>query len=141
MKKYLLIVECAIEYKGKFLIIERPEGTYAGGLLSFPGGKVEEQDEINHFDLLRSAVKREVLEEVGLILTDPITYVTSSYFMGDGEVPVIDSIFYCRLEKIYPDIKASKREVANYYWMDAEAIYKADNAPEWIKLYVKLIKQ
>ena len=42
MKLYLNIVEVAIEHDEKFLIIKRPEGKHAGGLLAFPGGKVEE---------------------------------------------------------------------------------------------------
>jgi len=54
MKHYLLIVECAIECNGKFLIIQRPEGKHAGGLLAFAGGKVDEQDETSRFDILRA---------------------------------------------------------------------------------------
>lgn len=77
MKHYVIVVECAIECNGKYLIIRRPEGKHAGGLLSFAGGKVEEQDEINNFDILRAAVKREMLEELGLNLTGNIDYVTS----------------------------------------------------------------
>ncbi len=41
MTKFIAVVECAIEYQGKFMIIERPQGGHAEGLLSFPGGKVE----------------------------------------------------------------------------------------------------
>lgn len=44
-KHYLKVVEVAIEHDSKFLIIKRPEGSHAGGLLSFPGGKVKEIDE------------------------------------------------------------------------------------------------
>jgi hypothetical protein len=33
MKNYLVVVEVAIEYQGKFLVIKRPAGTEAGGLL------------------------------------------------------------------------------------------------------------
>jgi hypothetical protein len=36
-KHYLKVVEFAIEHDSKFLIIKRPEGKNAGGLLSFPG--------------------------------------------------------------------------------------------------------
>jgi NUDIX domain. len=108
-------------------------------LLAFPGGKVEEQDEISHCDVFQTAVKREVLEEVGLILEDPLTYVTTSYFTGNHEIPVIDVLFHCRLEKTCPDVKPSRREVANYYWMDAMAINQAENAPEWLKHYISLM--
>lgn len=66
VKHYLKVVEVAIEHDSKFLIIKRPEGKHAGGLLSFPGGKVEEIDEQNEWDILRLAAKREIYEEVGL---------------------------------------------------------------------------
>lgn len=59
MTNYLVLVECAIEYQGKFLIIKRPENVHAGGLLSFPGGKVEEYDAIDDGScVLENAVKR-----------------------------------------------------------------------------------
>lgn len=75
MKNYLVIVECAIECQGKYLIIRRPEGKHAGGLLSFAGGKVEEQDEANGFDMLHALVRREILEELGLALIGKVEYL------------------------------------------------------------------
>ena len=138
-KKYLTIVECAIEHKGKFLLIERPEGSYASGTLSFPGGKVDPQDEASPYDILRNAVKREVLEEVGLILEDPIQYVTSSYFfVPKNDMHVIDTIFYCKLEKTIAHVIPSPREVPAYYWMSPQEIETAYNAPVWLKQYIKL---
>ena len=41
MKLYLKVVEVAIEHDEKFLIIKRPEGKHAGGLLSFPGVRLK----------------------------------------------------------------------------------------------------
>jgi 8-oxo-dGTP pyrophosphatase MutT (NUDIX family) len=41
MKFYLNVIQVAIEYDEKFLIIKRPEGKHAGVLLAFPGGKVK----------------------------------------------------------------------------------------------------
>jgi 8-oxo-dGTP pyrophosphatase MutT (NUDIX family) len=79
MKFYLNIVEVAIEHDEKFLIIKRPEGNHAGGLLAFPGGKVEEIDEQNEWDILRLAAKRETLEEVGLNFIFP-TQFGGGYF-------------------------------------------------------------
>jgi hypothetical protein len=39
-KTYLKVVECAIEHDSKFLVIKRPQGVHAGGMLAFPGGKL-----------------------------------------------------------------------------------------------------
>jgi 8-oxo-dGTP pyrophosphatase MutT (NUDIX family) len=140
MKQYLIVVECAIEHEGKFLIIKRPQGKHAGGQFSFPGGKVEEQDEAENFDILRSAVKREIFEEVGLKLIDPINYITSSYFASSSGVQIIDNIFYCKLEQTAPKINASEREVAEYYWLSVDEINAAENSPDWLKKYIEIIE-
>lgn len=141
MKLYLKVVEVAIEHDGKFLIIKRPEGTHAGGFLSFPGGKVEEIDEQNEWDILRFAAKREVLEEVGLDLKDELKYIISSSFVASNGAHIIDTIFHCKIDKTDLKINPSAREVAEYYWLTAEKINKAHNAPEWLKNYVQYIRQ
>lgn len=143
MKFYLNVVEVAIEHEGKFLIIKRPEGKYAGGLLAFPGGKVEEIDEQNEGDILRFAAKREILEEVGLDLKDGLKYIISNYFIGssNAKVPVIDTIFHCKIEKTDLTINPSPREVPEYYWLTEEEINHALNAPEWLKKSVQYIRQ
>lgn len=139
VKNYLIVVQCGIEHDGKFLIIKRPVGKDAGGLLAFPGGKIDEQDELHHFDLLRNAVKREILEEVGLILLDPIHYVSSSYFVDSHGNQVIATIFHCMLNKTVLNVIPCKREVPEYYWMDQAEINQATNAPDWLKNDVALI--
>jgi 8-oxo-dGTP pyrophosphatase MutT (NUDIX family) len=137
-KNYLNVVECAIEYDGRFLIIQRPSGVHAGGLLSFPGGKVEEQDETDAFDMLRSAAKREILEEVGLKLMEPLRYVTSTYFTGSNGSNVINTIFHCIL-KTNPQVNPSAREVEEVFWMTLAEINMANNSPVWLKTTVSLI--
>lgn len=139
MKKYLVVVECAIEFDGKFLIIKQPEGKHAVGLLSFPGGKFDPQDEINGWDVLRCAAKREIFEEVGLTLLDPVQYVSSSYSMDNDEISIIYSTFYCKLNKTIPTVIVAPREVPEYYWMTPEEINSATNSPVWLKKYVELI--
>lgn len=141
MKLYLNIVEVAIEHDEKFLIIKRPEGKHAGGLLSFPGGKVEEIDEQNEGDILRFAAKREILEEVGLDLKDDLRYIISNYFVGSTGVHVINHIFHCKIEKTDLRVKASAPEFPEYYWLTEEEINKAHDAPQWLKQYVQYIRR
>lgn len=136
MKKYLIVVECAIEHNSKFLIIKRPMGVYAEGLLAFPGGKIEAIDEQPNTNILEAAVRREVYEEVGLTLEDPLRYVTSSYFIGNSDMPVITNVFHCKLAKTIPEIKASNKEVADYYWLSYDEIISAKNSPDWLKRYM-----
>lgn len=110
MKNYLIIVECAIECYDKFLIIRRPEGKHAGGLLSFAGGKVDEADEINTYDVLRTAVRREISEELGLDLTNDLTYITSEYFVDSSGLSLISNLFHYKYD-VMPNVIPCEREV------------------------------
>ncbi len=135
----VLSVECIIEREGKYLLILRPQGKHAGGLLGFPGGAVEFDDAAFHYDVLRIAAKREVFEEVGLTLSGPLSYVTSSFFVDTYGSQVLHTVFHCKLVPPFPEIKPSRTEVPAYFWMDAEEVQKATNAPEWLKKYLSII--
>lgn len=138
MRLYRNVVQCAIEHDSKFLIIKRPEGSHAGGVIDFPGGKVERVDELYPWDMLRAAVKREVLkEEVGLDLNDALHYIMSSVFVDSWKDTVIDSLFHCKVEKTDLNIVPSAREVSEYYWMTSDEIKAAPNAPQWLTKYLE----
>ena len=138
-RKYQCVVECAIEYQNKLLIIRRPLGKHAGGLFAFPGGKVDEEDHQGDGDILCRAVKREVEEEVGLRLLDPLRYVTSNFFMLTDGTLVIDSIFHCYIKETSPKVIPSEREVLEYFWMSKDDIDQAEDAPIWLKKYVRAL--
>lgn len=138
MKHYVIIVECVIECDGKFLIIRRPEGKHAGGLLSFAGGKVDEQDETHNFDMLRAAVKREISEELGLELVGKIDYITSEYFVDSSGICLINNLFHYKYDDI-PNVIPCEREVPWYGWMTKKEIHAADNSPIWLKTLIDLI--
>lgn len=113
--------------------------------MCFPGGKVEQIDEADQWDILRSAAKREVFEEVGIDLMDDLQYVMSNFFIDSisndsNQVHVIDSIFYCKIQITDVKITASKREVEEYYWLTAEEIINAHNCPTWLKAYISAIE-
>ncbi len=136
---FLNIVECAIEFEGNFFVIERPKGVFAGGLLALPGGKVEPNDGTQEKDPLLSAVKREVFEETGIQIHGSTSYVRSFCFAGTQNMPVINSLFYCKLLEM-PKITISKREVSGYDWMSLEQITNTYNAPIWLKNSLKCIQ-
>ena len=139
MKQYLSVVECAIEHNGTFLVIEHAHGSHAGGLLSFPGGKVAPADESYPDDILQAAVRREIFEEVGLTLSDPIDYLFSTFFVGKNNTPIINSTFYCNLS-MQQNVVTSPREIANHWWMRPDEILSAPNASEWLKNYIQRLQ-
>lgn len=142
MNHYLKVVECAIEYDSNFLVIQIPPGKHTSGKLSFPGGKVDEIDEKKQWDVLRSAAKREVYEEVGLHLIDPLKYITSKYFVADfdGESHGMLTLFHCKIERTDLTIRPSLREVDDYFWLSADEIDQAPNAVDWLKKLVQCIR-
>lgn len=140
MGKFLVVVECALEHAGKFLIIRRPPGIHAEGCLAFPGGKVEYQDGSEHLGILENAVKREIFEEVGLILENPIRFVMSSYFIDRDGVHVLDNIFHCKIIQSNIEVNTSPREVSEYFWFTKDEILSHQDSPPWLKKYISAIE-
>jgi len=139
MEQFLVVVECAIELQNKFLFIKRPKGVHAAGLLAFPGGKVEYGDGGENRDILMQAIKREVLEEVGLDLIDPINFLTSSCFIDSHNTQVLDVIFHCRIRNSCAEVKPSLREVPEYYWLTASEAMNHKNTPIWLQHYISYL--
>lgn len=138
---FLIAVDCAIEHDDKFLMIQRPDGKHAGGLLSFAGGAFEIDDGELGNDVFINAAIREVQEELGLELSDKLQYVTSSYFIDTkANVPVVKVTFYCKIEHTKLDINVSKREVPDYFWLTYNEVVSHERCPEWIKQYMQKIK-
>lgn len=137
MERFLVVVECAIEHNNKFLIIKRPAGVHAAGFLAFPGGKVEYKD--GSGNILVEAIKREVFEEVGLELIDPIRFVTSSYFRDSHQEHVLDVIFHCKLEKSKTEVNPALHEVPEHYWLTVDEILAHKDTPPWLEGYLSSV--
>lgn len=136
MKNCTIVVECIMHHNNRFLLIERPEGVHAGGLLAFPGGKVETEDAKDGHAVLETAVAREVFEEVGITLESAPQYVMNSYFIDSKNNAVLDVIFYASFETT-PAITPSAREVASYSWFLEEELKAATNCPPWVLRYLE----
>lgn len=137
---FLIIVECAIEHDGAFIFIKKPLGGQAGGLWSLPGGGVEHADGNKHCFVFETAIKREIFEELGIVLSEPIHYVTTSYFVDNRGKHVLDSIFHCKLKGERPQIVLQKKEIDEYCWMTPEELENNELVPSWLKHYISLIK-
>lgn len=89
----MIVVAAALVRPDGFVLMQRrPIGGAHGGLWEFPGGKVEPGE------LLKSALVREISEELG-ILVDPVdlVHVARAGPLDDVAVPVVISLYACRL--------------------------------------------
>ncbi|MEX2032730.1 MAG: NUDIX hydrolase, partial [Dehalococcoidia bacterium] len=94
------------------------------GALAPPGGKVEAVG--GEQDILEATLRREVLEEVGVQVADPV-YVESHAFegrFGDRPIVVVDLVFLCRYVSGEPHAQ-DPEEVAAVEWI-APADLRAD---------------
>jgi mutator protein MutT len=138
MSLFTAVVECIIEHDKKILIIRRPKGVHAENLLAFPGGKVEYKDGIEGSSILIEAIKREVFEEVGITLMDPLYFITSSYFETAKKEPILSMVFHCKLKSSKPHVTPSPTEVPEWYWMTRKDLLEKEETPPWVKKALQL---
>ncbi len=129
--KFIVNTQCAVIRDGYYLMIVRGEGVkHAPGVLAFPGGKVEVED--GPGQVLESTVRREVLEETGIIVSSELEYVRSATFtMADG-TPVVDVLFLGDYESGEPRI-TDPDEVADVLWIRADDIHTHEKTPPWLE--------
>jgi 8-oxo-dGTP pyrophosphatase MutT (NUDIX family) len=128
---YIVNVEAAIFYDGRYLIIVRgPEESHAPGGLAMPGGKVEMSGSVP--DVLEATLRREIVEEVGVEVQDEMAYVESNAFVADDGEPVVDVVFLCRYKRGTPTI-ADPGEVAAIQWMTPAEILSHPEIALWTR--------
>jgi 8-oxo-dGTP diphosphatase len=128
---YIVNVEAAIYKNDKWLIIKRSEKEeHAPGLLAMVGGKVETK--IAENNVLEETLRREIMEEVGIVVSKKLHYVESKSFISDKGQAVIDIVFLCKYEYGEPRC-ISADEVSEIYWMSSTEILEHKSAPIWLK--------
>jgi len=126
---HIVNVEGAIVRDGRYLLVIRGLGeTHAAGMLSLVGGKVE--DAGNTANILEETLQREIMEEVGVEVSDMI-YVHSTAFVAEDE-PVVDVVFICRWSGGEATIRDSN-EVAEIRWLNANEVLTNPDTPDWTR--------
>jgi 8-oxo-dGTP diphosphatase len=127
---HIVNVEGAIVHDGRYLLVIRGPGEiHAAGMLSLVGGKVEDAGETAN--ILEETLQREILEEVGVEVSDMI-YVQSSAFVDSLNMPVVDVVFLCRWSIGEPTIN-NPDEVADIRWLTANEILTNPDTPDWTR--------
>lgn len=111
------------------MIVRGAEETHAADTLSFVGGKVDVEVNVN--DVLETGLKREIMEETGVTVSE-CTYVHSTHFTTEDKDSVIDIVFLCRYDSGEPTIQ-DIGEVADIVWLTADEIRTHPKTPVWTK--------
>ncbi len=131
---HIVNVEGAIVRDGRYLLVIRGAGeTHAAGMLSLVGGKVEDAGDTAN--ILEETLQREILEEVGVEVSDMI-YVHSTAFVDSLNMPVVDIVFLCRWSMGEPTIHDIE-EVADIRWLMANEILTNPDTPDWTRNSVR----
>ncbi len=131
----IVLVVGAVVKDGKVLIGQRSwDEVQAPGVWSLPGGKVEVQGEFNS-GVIEKALKREIMEEMGVKVEDEIVYIRSGSFVRVDGAPVVVLLFACKWKSGEPKPLEDTIEVA---WVGKKDLDKYEWAAG-IKEAVKLV--
>jgi 8-oxo-dGTP diphosphatase len=87
----LVVAVALVDIDGRVLIAQRPKGKSMAGLWEFPGGKVEECEQ------LEAALIRELEEELGIDVSEnclaPFTFASHSY----DDFHLLMPLYVCRV--------------------------------------------
>ena len=137
--KYVVNVEAAVLVRGRYLMIVRgAEESHAPGALSLPGGKVEGTGSLD--DVLEAALRREILEELGMEVHPDVEYVESKLFVADDGEPVVDVVFLCRHTGGRPTA-SDAGEVAAVLYMSAEEVLASPRTLPWTRRSIELAEK
>lgn len=90
---HVVAVFVVIQKGDKYLISRRSlTDDQEPGAWFFPGGKIESED---GYGVVESGLKREVMEETGLVIGEKMTFLTSQGFTRSSGHHVIALVFLC----------------------------------------------
>lgn len=136
---FIVNVEAALFRGDRWLMIERAaEEAHAAGTLSMVGGTVEYGDPSDN--VLEVALRREILEEVGVSVSDGMRYVESKSFKSDAGRWVIDIVFLAEYASGEPTA-VNPAEVAAVHWLNLDEILSHAKTPPWIAQSMRIAEK
>ncbi|QFG00024.1 NUDIX domain-containing protein [Psychrobacillus glaciei] len=128
---FFINVEGAVFKEDKWLLIRRStKEAHAGGGLALVGGTVEQEGDSQN--ILERTLRRELFEEVGVEVKDPIQYVRNTSFVLANGKEVVDIVFLCEFDKGEPYAK-SPDEVESIHWMTTDEIVKNEEIQYYLR--------
>lgn len=140
VERYLVNVEGVVFRGGRYLMTVRSEEEeQAPGALCFPGGKVDPG--ATGDGVLEATLRRELREEVGVVVAEPPIYLESNAFVADNGTPVVDAVFLCRLGDGAEPIVIATDEVLEIRWLTAEEVLSDPLAQSWTRRIIALAER
>lgn len=128
---FFINVEGAVFRDDKWLLIRRStKEAHAGGELALVGGTVDQEGDSQN--ILERTLRRELFEEVGIEVKDPIQYVRNTSFVLANGKEVVDIVFLCEWDTGEPYVK-SPNEVESIHWMTTDEILKNEEIQYYLR--------
>lgn len=133
-KIYSVIVNAVVIKEGKALLSQRSfEEAHEPGKWTIPGGKIENKpDEIEIMNVVEKTLAKEVMEEVGVEITDNVSLITNNTFMRSNGQMVIALVFLCHYKS--GEAKALE-DTINVAWVSKDELDSYEFPPN-VKEYV-----
>jgi 8-oxo-dGTP diphosphatase len=130
---YVVNVDGVVVKDDEYLFIERGENEdHAAGLLSFPGGKVEQSP--GGTETIEKTAARELNEEVDVEIGD-VEYICSTTFEADDGTRCLNIVVLCEFVAGDAHPRASD-EVAAVHWLSYDEIKARTDIPEFLEHFV-----
>lgn len=104
------VVSCFVEHNGRFLLLHRQDHKPQGGTWGVPAGKVHDGED------LKTALLREVQEEIGLVVTSEDLKFFRSYFVRYSDYDFMYHIFSVTLNTL-PELYLHADEHKDFKWV------------------------
>lgn len=132
---HVVAVTAVIRKDNKYLLAKRSSSDdQSPGEWSLPGGKVENEAGERR---LEDALKREVMEEVGVEIKDDVKLIYNDAFIRSSGHHVIMLTFLCDWKSGEAKPMEDQEEVA---WLSLEEIFAMENSPEYLKKRLSLLQ-
>ncbi len=125
MKIFIPIVTAVIVYRDRILILRRAPGDSYPDEWDFPGGGMEWGETPEH------ATIREVREETGLDILDPVPFRTWSLFAGERQY--IGISHYVRLDASATPSVTLSSEHTEYRWETVNDLLSRTDILSWMR--------
>lgn len=132
---HIVAVKAWVKKGDKYLLARRGMNeVHMPGIWSIPGGKVDECGET--VNILQDTLKREVLEEVGLEITDEIDLVFNNIFKRSDGASVVGLTFLCHWKSGEAKPLEDTSEVK---WFTLTELLGMEDVEEFLKREIRVL--